>query len=120
MLHAQTALPLVLPALCRTDYGLPLLLLHSRMPACSSKVMCMQRLYSQQLQEATYHAPVQRLLLSTCHAPVQLMGQGLVLLQACSTGAHTIHAYAGQLHIRCVSKHSSAVVLLLWQAPRQL
>jgi hypothetical protein len=29
-----------------------------------------------------HHAPVHALLLSTCHAPVQLMGQGLVLLQA--------------------------------------
>jgi hypothetical protein len=40
--------------------------------------------YDISFQSITHQAPEHALLFSTCHAPVQLMGQGLMLLQACS------------------------------------
>jgi hypothetical protein len=68
-------------------------------------------------QEA-HQAPVQRLALSTCQEPLQLMGQGVLLSQACrahvsvSAGARRV-GYSCSCFFCCCSTEEIVLLLLV-------
>lgn len=65
----------------------------------------------------SYQAPVQLLGLGTCHDPVQLMGQGLVLLQACRAGQHHMWAAGSCLPTRHEPLHFLAPSVCTHSSP---